>query len=655
MRMMKPEKMKNRHIPILYCLDLLFLLIVIIENVMGLKKRVGSGKVDELTLLFAISVVLFSFLFVMHVIVKKETGAYMLLVISIILFRMSELKYGFAMSDAKVVRKGLQYFTGHQGLISQLILFGIYLLLFGLLGRGISMLLYAVAWTILFAGNYIQMVYHNTFLKPINVLLVGELLGVIGKYISAGRMICGALLLLGIVFLLICCRKKLARAMRPRRQSVFVLWGALTLLLILTGLYENMYLETAKINKDNVWESDVRRLKKEGFAAYTYFELLHLKGIFPDPPQDYCEEKMQSVIAPYQTVDGENENAADAGQQPDVIFVMLESIFDVDVLSDYGVVFSEDPDAVMDRYKLTTTVSPVYGGYTSNVEFEALTGLTNQFLTGGVVPYQTYIANKNTYCYSIVDEFNRHGYETTAIHQNEAGFYNRENVYQSMGFDRFIKRGDYPVTEDTKLNDGFEKNDAFYEMVTTQLENSTQPQFIWGITIESHGGYADKYDETDIDVACDMIEEDGIREAEQYIQSVKNTDILVQRLIEYIDNRKRPTILVMFGDHWPALQVGSVCTDPQKFGETVCLAHANYKELEIPYERLSTNYLGAYVLQFAGIEDAPFFRYLLDLSGKKPVISEMVQDEQFAQETERYRYLQYDLLFGREYIVHPEE
>lgn len=115
MRMIKPEKMKNRRIPILYCLDLLFLLIVIIENVMGLKKRIGSGKVDELTLLFAISVVLFSFLFVMHVIVKKETGAYMLLVISVILFRMSELKYGFAMSDAKVVRKGLQYFTEYSG------------------------------------------------------------------------------------------------------------------------------------------------------------------------------------------------------------------------------------------------------------------------------------------------------------------------------------------------------------------------------------------------------------------------------------------------------------------------------------------------------------------------------------------------------------
>ena len=47
-------------------------------------------------------------------------------------------------------------------------------------------------------------------------------------------------------------------------------------------------------------------------------------------------------------------------------------------------------------------------------------------------------------------------------------------------------------------------------------------------------------------------------QAEQYLSLVKKTDDAFKQLVEYFSKVKEPTIIVMYGDHQPAVQSSSM-------------------------------------------------------------------------------------------------
>ena len=70
-----------------------------------------------------------------------------------------------------------------------------------------------------------------------------------------------------------------------------------------------------------------------------------------------------------------------------------------------------------------------------NATYEALTGFSNAFLPYGSIPYQQYVRHDVP---SLASFLGNQGYVTRAIHPFEGWFWNRENVYDAFGFDRFL-------------------------------------------------------------------------------------------------------------------------------------------------------------------------------------------------------------------------
>ena len=151
-------------------------------------------------------------------------------------------------------------------------------------------------------------------------------------------------------------------------------------------------------------------------------------------PSDYSEEKIDQII---KDIEENSEQSSDKAITPKVIFLQLESFFDLSKVKKLQL--SSDPIPEFNRLKkeFTSGYLDVYNiGYgTSNTEFEIITGMNLDDFGPGEFPYRTVLQN-NT-CESICYDSKKNGYSTHAIHNNKATFYSRNTVFANLGFDTF--------------------------------------------------------------------------------------------------------------------------------------------------------------------------------------------------------------------------
>ena len=84
-------------------------------------------------------------------------------------------------------------------------------------------------------------------------------------------------------------------------------------------------------------------------------------------------------------------------------------------------------------------ISSTFAGATSNVEFEAFTGESTEYMPYGTAPYtdlRSEIRNIDT----IQKVLKNNGYMTIGLHTYDGDFYNRRDNYKYIGFDVFKDR-----------------------------------------------------------------------------------------------------------------------------------------------------------------------------------------------------------------------
>ena len=581
----------------------------------------------------------------------KESTAFVWVFSTISLFQFAACFWGYGYTVSVAFEKTFHYWSQHQCMITSLALIGFFMVMRGLLGKGIALVIYTVVYLVFQVGNLIEMIYHQSIFKPLDFLAFTEAVDVAKNYLNAVSITVVIFLIVVILYCLWKFRKQVINFLRPSVNGASFLFGAMLMIWIFSSLYHNVYHEWW-IYSVYTWGSETARLKKQGYVPYFYYYCMRIKEVFPEEPDNYSEENIRAILSERED-DGNTGN--DDTIKPDVIYIMLESVFDVDELEKYGVTYSQDPNPTLDQYQIATTLTSVYGGLTARAEFEALMGLSGSFYPNGTVEYLTFWGSTAQERYSVVREFEKNGYTSCAIHQNVPNYYNRTNAYAGMGFDKYVSSDTYgeDLEPEDRNEDKYLTNVHFLKLLKQELEaNADTPKFIWGITIESHTPYADKYKETDIEAKCEKLSDSAQKELTNYIQSVKRTDELLAELIAYVEQRERPTLIVLFGDHRPpleALDVLGANADNNERYATACYAYSNYSQIEKPAERISINFVPALVVDYAGIEKSGFYHYLFDLQKKHPVISGIFPDESFTTERENYRLLQYDIMFGEGY------
>ncbi|MDD6186559.1 MAG: LTA synthase family protein [Oscillospiraceae bacterium] len=347
------------------------------------------------------------------------------------------------------------------------------------------------------------------------------------------------------------------------------------------------------------------------------------------------------------------------GEKPDIILIMNETLTDfsksvnLDTTSDpleYIHYLENDNDP---RTFVGSVVTPVFGGGTCNTEFEAITGLSMANFLYGCYPYAQYITD-NTY--SFARYASSLGYQTTFMHPGNPRSYNRSNAYSLLGFDNIMFADDFVNPEIVR---NFITDKSCYDEITKLLNSSQDPQFIFNVTIQNHGAWY--YPEFEKTVWINSGKnDDSLLQLEVLLSLYQKSDIAFKEFIEKIQSRDKPTLVIMFGDHLPALDSYSTSyihldsaieQNPLVKYRTPIVIISNYDiDLSVIPTVFSTNYISAYMTKVSGLPLSGYYNYLLRQADSAPVYSPIGSFDSQSQpislsgETALYSQIQYAAL-----------
>ena len=342
------------------------------------------------------------------------------------------------------------------------------------------------------------------------------------------------------------------------------------------------------------------------------------------PPEGYSEQKVATYLENYKPTKGT--------EKPDVIVVLSEAFTDIRKLE--GTTFSQNPLENFDRIsqnpnaatgKLYTTA---LGGGTVRTEIEILTGLSVDYLKNTTSPYMYVKKDLESY----VSNYKSQGYKTIGLHAYDGKFYMRNIAYPYLGFDEFIAESDiYDMKYDFTGRRGYITDDSFTNVIIDQLEKSdSDANFVFAITMENHQPYnKSQPSELDIQVQNDSLTPELLESVKTYTQGIYNADKALAKLVDYIDSREKPTVLLFFGDHNPSLgpnqaaykMAGNVTSDGKYTKEdydflysTPYLVYSNYGADLTPFKdgEISTYYMLSLLADCTKTAKTPYMNYLLE-------------------------------------------
>lgn len=386
---------------------------------------------------------------------------------------------------------------------------------------------------------------------------------------------------------------------------------------------------------------------------------LNMKEASMKKPEGYSEEMLQAIAEETRLAYGQTRKVE--GKKPNIILIMNEAWSDLRVLGNLETTEEYMPfyTSLKENALKGNTYVSVQGGLTANSEFEVLTGDSLSFFLPSVIPYNLQVRRDMSSLASVLGE---QGYTTMAMHPNGAGSWNRDKVYEHFGFDDFVDIGDFQ-TEISYVGN-FVSDRANFNEIIWHYENrdKEKPFFLFDVTIQNH---ADYYGQVESLIEIEKVgntpasEMEYIKDAETYINLMKITDDALQELIQYFEKEQEPTIICMFGDHQPVLSDGyyeavfadSGLTEEEKQQQkyiTPYLIWSNYDVSFEEYGDMNVSYLGAALLECAGVELPDYYKFLLNMQSDYPVVSRWNLDS-LAQEEAilQYRMLEYNHLVDK--------
>ncbi|SDK54924.1 LTA synthase family protein [Sediminibacillus albus] len=141
---------------------------------------------------------------------------------------------------------------------------------------------------------------------------------------------------------------------------------------------------------------------------------------------------------------------------------------------------------------------------------------------------------------------NEEGYFTSVFHANNKSFWNRDVMYNNIGYDKFFDLDSYEVTEDNSIGWGL-KDKPFFEQSMKYLESQQQPFYSKFITLTNHY----PFDLSEEDASIDQYDSNS-KTLNQYFPTVRYTDEAVEQFFKELKESGlyEDSIIVLMGDHY---------------------------------------------------------------------------------------------------------
>ena len=354
-------------------------------------------------------------------------------------------------------------------------------------------------------------------------------------------------------------------------------------------------------------------------------------------PNGYTEEMVAEI-----SHDGKmTESTKETDVLPNVIVVQLESFFDT---SEYlALQTTKDPlpnlRKMAEEYSSGYCQVPTIGAGTANTEFEVITGMNLRYFGPGEYPYKTYLRERTAE--SAATAFKSYGYSAHAIHNHSGNFYSRAKVFNNIGFDTFVCKEfmNFDMTPN-----GWAKDDVLIPHIQDCLDSTDHQDFVFTITVQGHGSYPEKkvIDEPHL-YAWGTPTAEKNNQWEYYSNQVYEMDQFAKNLVDMMDKRGEPAVVVFYGDHLPTLGLTEADMKSESLFNTNYVIWDNIG-LEKKDGTIPTYQLVSEVMDRIGLHGGTIFNYH----------QERKNDADQADYLMDLELLQYDILYGKQYVYDGE-
>lgn len=336
-----------------------------------------------------------------------------------------------------------------------------------------------------------------------------------------------------------------------------------------------------------------------------------------------------------------------ATDKPDIIVVQLEAFMDPTRIK--NVSFNKDPmpnmRKLMKNYTSGHMNVPVTGGGTARTEYEILSGANFDYLNPGEIPYQTFLSEKDSV--SIARTLSASGYKASAIHNFNMRFYNRDKGYKHLGFTKFVPGESMTNLEHTPL--GWPKDSILTRYIMDELSSTDskniRPSFVFTVSTQGHGSYPSSRMAMPYPIKLERANMSPAfkNQVEYYANQVYEMDQFVGDLVKQINQRKRKTVLALYGDHLPGLSLLRTYPEDEYLYSSIFVLVNNFgpKKIDVGND-FQAYQMSSLIMKTAGQKYGPF-----------DLVNIYLRDDKDYQD--KLKLVQYDILFGKKYFLKEEE
>ena len=384
--------------------------------------------------------------------------------------------------------------------------------------------------------NYYKLCFRDDPVIFEDLLYIREASAMAGQYalFMNWRIIIVLLFWLAGVFLMFLLRRKRIKKAKPRICMFLVVFLLGTV--IFPVLYENDELYRS-LGTDTYWTPTEYAVSRGGIYPFLY----SINSAFEDAPEEYNEECIKNILSEYEEFDIPQE------KKVNVIALMREayvdfSNFDIDGLdcSGYKVYHELEEESYTG-----SLVTNIFAGGTVNTE--------RCFLTGDY-KLKDYRKNTNSYVWY----FRQQGYTVEGSHPFFQYMYNRRNINQYLGFDKYR----YYEDDFEHLSQAYFPEDSVLlpEIYNDFLKNKEEgkPYFSFSVNVQSHGPYAtDGFRSGNKEYLIGDYSEECKFAMNNYMNIIMEQDLELKRLIEMLKDDSEPVVFILFSDHLPWMGNGN--------------------------------------------------------------------------------------------------
>lgn len=481
----------------------------------------------------------------------------------------------------------------------------LFLFVFFIAGRtSISMAICVSAIAIIGVGNYFVVMFRSNPIVPWDIYSFETAMSVADNYVFSVDWALAEHIAMFILMLIVGVRTNI-------RLNKKILRPILTVAMCIPAYFYISYLWQDNLERNTGLNDTLFNAKymhsKDGFFVSFILDI-HFLQI--EEPKNYSDEYALSLLN-----EQEVEKVETPEELPDIIAIMDETFSDPAVLGEFETNKDYMPfvHSIL-RGEVANTISgyadvSVLGGNTANSEFEFLTGNSMAFFPNGSVPYLQYIRDGIS---TIVPQLEEYGYTTYGTHPYRAKGWNREFIYDLMGFDYRYFQGSFPF-EDKLRN--YVSDEADFKSILEWRNNTEGPFFMFNVTMQNHSNYGGDFDNFDPQIVAKFKNTYSNKYLNKYLSLMYETDQDVASLLSELSQSDRKTIVVFWGDYQPNDYVvrpiykeygldfdNQTYEQQQQRQKTPFFIWANYDIQEQTNVEISLNYLNILLFETAGLQ-----------------------------------------------------